>query len=157
MNTLDIILLGILFIFVLSGKYSGFYLQINRLLSLTLSLLITKLFLYKLIVILYPIIGLSDYTKPLVYYLSIIIFYILIKFILTIFLYRYEPSKKNRVLDSVLGMLIAIINTVLILALMLSVLFNSIEINPKTINKLKEAVIFNSINTIKIIFIDYEK
>ena len=157
MNTLDVILISIIFILGLSGKYNGLYLQLNRLLSLILSILITKFFLYKLIGILYPFIGLSNYTKPIIYYLSISIFYVAIRFMLNLLLYRYEPSKKNKLIDSIGGIIFSIFNSILILSFFLSVLFASIHITSKTIEKLNESMIFNYIHVIQTIFIDYEK
>ena len=157
MNTLDVILISIIFILGLSGKYNGLYLQLNRLLSLILSILITKFFLYKLIGILYPFIGLSNYTKPIIYYLSISIFYVAIRFMLNLLFYRYEPSKKNKLIDSIGGIIFSIFNSILILSFFLSILFASIHITSKTIEKLNESKIFNYIHVIKTIFIDYEK
>ena len=157
MNTLDIILISIIFISGLSGKYNGLYLQVNRLLSLVFSILVTKFFLYKLIGILYPFIGLSNYTKPIIYYLSISVLYVVIRFILNIFLYQYELSKKNKFIDLIGGILLSIFNSILILSFLLSILFTSIHIKNTTIEKLEKSIIFNYIYVIKTIFIDYEK
>ena len=157
MNALDVILISIIFISGLSGKYNGLYLQLNRLLSLVFSILITKIFLYKLIVILYPFIGLSNYTKPIIYYLSISVFYVVIRFTLNILLYRYESSKKNKLTDSIGGIIFSIFNSILILSFFLSILFTSIHITSTTIEKLNKSMFFNHIYIIKTIFIDYEK
>ena len=157
MNALDVILISIIFISGLSGKYNGLYLQLNRLLSLVFSILITKIFLYKLIGILYPFIGLSNYTKPIIYYLSISVFYVVIRFTLNILLYRYESSKKNKLTDSIGGIIFSIFNSILILSFFLSILFTSIHITSTTIEKLNKSMFFNHIYIIKTIFIDYEK
>ena len=157
MNALDVILIGVIFFSGLSGKYEGVYIQINRLLSIILSLLIVKLLLSKLISIFYPLIGLSSYTKPTIYYISVIIFYIVIRFGLNMFLYRYEPSKTNKIIDTLGAFSLAIINSILILSLLLSIIFNTINIPGNTITRLNESKMFSYIYTIKITLIDYER
>lgn len=157
MNVLDIILIGIIFFSGLSGKYEGIYIQINRLISIILSLLIVKLLLSQLISIFYPFIGLSSYTKPTIYYISVIIFYIFIRFGLNILLYRYEPSKTNKIIDAFGAFCLATLNSILVLSLLLSIVFNSINIPSNTLAKLNESKIFSYIYTIKITLIDYER
>ena len=157
MNTLDIILIGTILLGGLSGKYEGINTQVNKLISIALSVILAKLFLYPLISIFYPFIGLSNYTKPIIYYLSISIFYAAIRFMLNLLLYRYELSKKNKLIDSIGGIIFSIFNSILILSFFLSVLFASIHITSKTIEKLNESMIFNYIHVIQTIFIDYEK
>ena len=66
------------------------------------------------------------------------IFYVIIKFLLTILSYQYEPSKKNKLLNAGMGAFIGIINSALIFALFLSILFQSIEINSEIMKKLKK-------------------
>ncbi len=157
MNVLDVILIGVIFFSGLSGKYEGIYNQINRLISIILSLLIVKLLLSQLISIFYPFIGLSNYTKPTIYYTAIIIFYIIIRFSLNILLYHYEPSKTNKIIDGLGAFCLAAINSIIVLSLFLSIIFNTINIPNNTILKLNESKIFSHIYTIKITLIDYER
>ncbi len=81
----------------------------------------------------------------------------LVRFILNVLLYQYEPFKKNKFINSIGGFFLSIFNSILILSLLLSILFASIDIKNNTLQKLKESMIFNYIYTIKIIFIDHEK
>ena len=97
MSTLDIILIGIIMIFMLSGKYDGVYIQINKCLSLLIAACISKILLYQLIPILIPYIGLSAHIKAITFFLSMGFFYFLNKFIINIILFKYEPSQKNRI------------------------------------------------------------
>ena len=98
MNTLDIILIGTILLGGLSGKYEGINTQVNKLISIALSVILAKLFLYPLISIFYPFIGLSNYTKPIIYYSSMGIFYLSITIIIKIIFYQYEQSTKNKLM-----------------------------------------------------------
>ena len=117
MNALDIILFSTIILFALFGKYGGLYIQINRFVSLIVSILITKIALYELIILLVPYMGFSNYIKPLIFYGSILCFYVLTKFIINIILFRFEPFKKNKILQSSFGTLFGGLNGTLILAL----------------------------------------
>ena len=156
MNPLDIILSGIVIIAALSAKYSGFFRQINILISMIMAIIFTKLLLYKLIGILYPILGLDGHTKTFVYFGAIFTFYISINLIFSIFLYQNEPYIKNRLLESFFGIALGLINTLLTLSLILSVMFKTVEINYSISKKLEKSNIFNLLNYCRISFIDYE-
>ena len=81
MNPLDIILSASILTAGLFGKYSGFNIQFNKLLSILLSILITKVIFIELIIFFIPYIGLSTQTKPIVYFMSIAIIYFILRFV----------------------------------------------------------------------------
>lgn len=157
MSTLDIILGGIIMIFMLSGKYDGVYIQINKCLSLLIAACISKILLYQLIPILIPYIGLSAHIKAITFYLSIGFFYFLNKFIINIILFKYEPSQKSRIIQSIGGGVLGIINGALMLGLTTSVVFYMFSINNQLALKLKSSVIFQYIYNLNMILFNYAK
>tara|TARA_B100001013_G_C24425889_1_gene369794 strand:- start:141 stop:614 length:474 start_codon:yes stop_codon:yes gene_type:complete len=157
LNVLDIILVGVIISFGLLGKYSGFNLQLNKFISLILSIITTKVALIKLIIFFIPYIGLSSYTKPIVYFLSISGFYIIFKLLINIFLFRYEKSRKNKIIQIIMGTLFGMLNGLLLLAVILSILFYSITLKDDVIEKLKYSTVFNYIHSIKTTLVDYER
>jgi uncharacterized membrane protein required for colicin V production len=150
-------LIGLITLFGLFGKYSGFNPQLNKFISIFLSILITKVVLIELIIFFIPYIGLSTYTKPMVYFLSIGGFYVLFRLMINILLFSFESSNKNRAIDGIMGGLFGIINGILGLAIILSIFFYSFKIKENTIDRLNESLAFNYIYTIKIALVDYEK
>ena len=157
MNVLDFILMGIIISFGLFGKYSGANPQINKFISLILAIIITKVVLIKLIVFFIPYIGLSTHTKPIVYFCSITVFYILFKLLINIIMFRYENSIKNKLIQTILGIGLGLINGILSLSLLLSILFYTIFPKEQLINKLNNSKIFRYIYTIKTTLVDYGK
>ena len=157
MSTLDIILGGIIMIFMLSGKYDGVYIQINKCLSLLIAAYISKFLLYRLIPILIPYIGLSIHIKAITFYLSMGFFYFLNKFIINIILFKYEPSQKSRIIQSIGGGVLGIINGALMLGLTTSVVFYMFSINNQLALKLKSSVIFQYIYNVNMILFNYAK
>ena len=157
MNPLDIILITLIILFGLFGKYSGFNAQLNKFISILLSILITKVALIELIIFFIPYIGLSSYTKPMVYFFSIGGFYILFKLMINILLFSFESSNKNKVIDTMMGSVFGVINGILGLAIVLSILFYSFKVKEDTINRLNTSLIFNYIYSVKTTFVDYGK
>lgn len=157
MNILDLILLIIIISFGLLGKYSGANLQINKFISLVFSIIITKVAFIKLIILFIPYIGLSIYTKPIVYFFSITIFYFLFKTLINIIMFRYENYIKNKLVQSIVGFSFGLINGILLLAILLSILFYSISPSFEIVNKLNNTNIFRCIYTIKTILVDHGK
>ena len=148
-------LLGAITLFALFGKYSGFYPQLNKFISLIISILITKLAFYKLIGAMIPFVGLSAFTRPLVFYLSVLSFYIISQSILGIILFRYEPSNKNYFAHSTFGFLFGGLNGFMILALIVSVIFSVFSVNNQILLKLNESIIFMYLYNINTIFLSY--
>ena len=157
MSALDIILGGIIAIFMLSGKYDGIYTQINKCLSLLIAACLTKILLHQLVPILIPYLGLSMHIKAITFYLSIGAFYLLNKFIINIILFKYEPSQKNKIIQSIVGGLLGGINGALILALTASVVFYTFSINNQIILKLNSSIIFQYIYNLNTILFNYAK
>ena len=157
MNTLDIILIGTILLGGLSGKYEGINTQVNKLISIALSVMLAKLFLYPLISIFYPFIGLSNYTKPIIYYSSMGIFYLSITIIIKIIFYHYEQSTKNKLMNSLVGFFLSCLNTILILSVALSISLSVMNIPSSILKKLNESRAFIYVDAIRIILIDYEK
>ena len=157
MSVLDIIIGSVIILFILLGKYNGAYIQINKCLSLLISVLITKILLYELIPILIPYLGLSTHIKAITFYLSIGLFYFLSKFIINIILFRYEPSQKNQIIQSVIGALLGLVNGVLIIALIVSITFYTFPISNQLLLKLNSSVIFQYIYDLNLILYNYAK
>ena len=142
---------------MLSGKYDGAYKQINRCLSLFLSIFITKILLYKLVPILIPYLGLSIHIKAITFYISIAIFYFFSKFIMNIIVFRYEPSKKNKNIQSIIGSMLGFVNGSLILGLVTSIFFYIFSTHNQLLLKLSSSVIFQYIYNINLILFNYAK
>jgi len=142
-------------LFALFGKYSGFYPQLNKFISLFISVLITRIALYKLIGTMIPLIGLSSFTRPLVFYLSILSFYILSKFIFSVILFKYELSKKNYFAQSIFGSLFGAFNGFVILALIISVIFSVFSINNQILLRLNESSVFMYLYNLNMILFNY--
>ena len=157
MNPLDIILIALIILFGLFGKYGGFNAQLNKFISILLSIFITKVALIELIIFFIPYIGLSTYTKPMVYFLSIGVFYVLFKLMINILLFSFESSNKNKIIDTMMGSIFGVINGILGLAIVLSILFYSFKVKEDTINRLNTSLIFNYIYTVKTTLVDYGK
>ena len=139
------------------GKYGGFNAQLNKFISILLSIFITKVALIELIIFFIPYIGLSTYTKPMVYFLSTGVFYILFKLMINILLFSFESSNKNKVIDTMMGSVFGVINGILGLAIVLSILFYSFKVKEDAIDRLNSSFIFNYIYTIKTTLVDYGK
>ena len=157
MNTLDIIIASIILLFVLSAKYDGVYAQINKCLSLLISVFITKILLNQLIPILIPYLGLSEHIKAITFYLAISCFYLLNKFIINIILFRYEPSQKNKIIQSIGGIALGTINGILVVAFITSIIFYIFTINNELLLKLKSSMIFQFIYNLNSILFSYAK
>tara|TARA_B100000676_G_scaffold311825_1_gene383264 strand:+ start:2227 stop:2700 length:474 start_codon:yes stop_codon:yes gene_type:complete len=157
LNVLDLILLIIIIAFAFLGKYSGANFQINKFFSLILSIVVTKLALIKLIVLFIPYIGLSVYTKPIVYFCSILIFYFLFKIFINMIMFRYENYIKNKFIQNIVGFTLGLINGILLLSILLSILFYSTSINEQVLKKLNNSITFSYIHTIKTVLVDYGK
>ena len=76
---------------------------------------------------------------------------------INILLFSFESSKKNKIIDTLMGSVFGIINGVLGLAIILSILFYSFKIKEDTINRLNTSLIFNYIYTVKTTLVDYGK
>tara|TARA_B100000700_G_scaffold274542_1_gene319644 strand:- start:454 stop:927 length:474 start_codon:yes stop_codon:yes gene_type:complete len=157
LNTLDIIIASIILLFVLSAKYDGVYAQINKCLSLLISVFITKILLNQLIPILIPYLGLSEHIKAITFYLAISCFYLLNKFIINIILFRYEPSQKNKIIQSIGGVALGTINGILVVAFITSIIFYIFTINNELLLKLKSSMIFQFIYNLNSILFSYAK
>jgi len=157
LNTLDIIIASIILLFVLSAKYDGVYAQINKCLSLLISVFITKILLNQLIPILIPYLGLSEHIKAITFYLAISCFYLLNKFIINIILFRYEPSQKNKIIQSIGGIALGTINGILVVAFITSIIFYIFTINNELLLKLKSSMIFQFIYNLNSILFSYAK
>ncbi len=157
MNTLDVVLATFIITITLISNYDNFYNQIIRLLGIIISVFTSKMILQNVIIFLYPLIGYSKITKPILYYSTILSLYILLTIIFNIIVYRYQSAKKNRRLNLYGGTIISILNSVLIISIIMSTVFLSMQIDELTIKKLQQSKVFNYIYDIKINFIDYEK
>ncbi len=157
MITIDIILISIIFLFMLLGKYDGMYVQINRCVALIISIFISKTILNYLIPIFIPYLGLSVHTKIIALYTSIIFLYLACKFIINMILFRYEPSQKNKNTQTILGGLLGILNGVIILTLTLSIIFYSFPINSQLLSKLNKSKTFKYIHNLNIILFNHGK
>ena len=155
MNPLDIILIFLIILFSLFGKYSGFNTQLNKFISIVSSILITKIVLIELIIFLIPYIGLSTHTKPIVYFASIGVFYFLLKLLINVLQFSFEGSNKNKTINTILGSVFGIINGMIGLAIILSILFYSFKIQENTIDRLNASTIFKYIYTVKTTLVDY--
>ena len=155
MNPLDIILISVIILSSFFGKYSGFIAQLNKLISIILSVLITKIVLIELIIFFIPYIGLSSYTKPIVYFISIGVFYFSFKLIINVLQFSFESSNKNKIIDAMLGMVGGAINGVIALSIITSILFYSFKIDNSTTERLNTSVIFKYIYIIKTTLVDY--
>ena len=122
MNPLDIILFAVIILSGLFGKYSGFNPQLNKLISIILSILITKIILIEIIIFFIPYIGLSSHTKPLVYFISIGLFYLLFKLIINLLQFSFESSNKNKVVDMIMGVVGGAVNGIIALSIIISIL-----------------------------------
>ena len=108
--------------------------QFNKLLSILLSILITKVIFIELIIFFIPYIGLSAQTKPIVYFMSITIIYFVLRFVFNFIQSNLENLHKNKLIDSTLG---------------------SFKINDNTTERLKKSALFNSIFITKTVLVDY--
>ena len=142
---------------MLSGKYDGLYTQISRCLSLLISIFITRILLYELVPILIPYLGLSIHIRAITFYVSIGCFYFFNKFIINIILFKYEPSQKNRIIQSIIGSLLGAINGSLILALITSILFYVFSINNQLLLKLNSSILFQYIHNLNLILFSYAR
>tara|TARA_B100002052_G_scaffold130341_3_gene119587 strand:+ start:8567 stop:9013 length:447 start_codon:yes stop_codon:yes gene_type:complete len=147
----------IVILFMLSGKYDGVYLQFNKCLSLLTSIILTKILLYKLIPILIPYLGLTIHIKAITFYFSVVCFYFLNKLIINIILFKYEPSKKNTIIQSIIGMLLGIINGILIISFVISITLYTLSINEQILIKLNNSILFQYIYDINLILFNYAK
>ena len=155
MNPLDIILIAIIILSGLFGKYSGFNTQLNKLISIILSILITKIVLIEIIIFFIPYIGLSSYTKPLVYFISIGVFYFSFNLIINVLQFSFERSNKNKVIDMIMGIAGGLINGVIALSIIISILFYAFKIDESTTERLNTSIIFKNIYIIKTTLVDY--
>jgi len=72
-------------------------------------------------------------------------------------MFRYENSIKNKLIQTILGIGLGLINGILSLSLLLSILFYTIFPKEQLINKLNNSKIFRYIYTIKTTLVDYGK
>ena len=155
MNPLDIILTASILTAGLFGKYSGFNMQFNKLLSILLSILITKVIFIELIIFFIPYIGLSAQTKPIVYFMSITIIYFALRFVFNFIQSNIENLHKNKLIDSTLGIIVGLINGIIFISIFISIIFYSFKINDNTTERLKKSALFNSIYITKTVLVDY--
>ena len=155
MNPLDIILTASILTAGLFGKYSGFNMQFNKLLSILLSILITKVIFIELIIFFITYIGLSAQTKPIVYFMSITIIYFVLRFVFNFIQSNLENLHKNTLIDSTLGIIVGLINGIIFISIFISIIFYSFKINDNTTERLKESALFNSIYITKTVLVDY--
>ena len=155
MNPLDIILTASILTAGLFGKYSGFNMQFNKLLSILLSILITKVIFIELIIFFIPYIGLSAQTKPIVYFMSITIIYFVLRFVFNFIQSDLENLHKNKLIDSTLGIIVGLINGIIFISIFISIIFYSFKINDNTTERLKKSALFNSIYITKTVLVDY--
>lgn len=155
MNPLDIILTASILTAGLFGKYSGFNMQFNKLLSILLSILITKVIFIELIIFFIPYIGLSAQTKPIVYFMSITIIYFALRFVFNFIQSNLENLHKNKLIDSTLGIIVGLINGIIFISIFISIIFYSFKINDNTTERLKKSALFNSIYITKTVLVDY--
>ena len=155
MNPLDIILTASILTAGLFGKYSGFNMQFNKLLSILLSILITKVIFIELIILFIPYIGLSAQTKPIVYFMSITIIYFVLRFVFNFIQSNLENLHKNKLIDSTLGIIVGLINGIIFISIFISIIFYSFKINDNTTERLKNSALFNSIYITKTVLVDY--
>ena len=155
MNPLDIILTASILTAGLFGKYSGFNMQFNKLLSILLSILITKVIFIELIIFFIPYIGLSAQTKPMVYFMSITIIYFVLRFVFNFIQSNLENLHKNKLIDSTLGIVVGLINGIIFISIFISIIFYSFKINDNTTGRLKQSALFNSIYITKTVLVDY--
>ena len=156
MNPLDIFLLGSILLFVLFGKYSGLYIQLNKTISIVVSILVVKFALHELIEIMLPLVGFSSFTRPIVFYISMLCIYIVSQFILGIFLFRYEPSNKNYLSQSIFGMLFGGINGCLFISFGISVIFSLLSLSNQIAMKLYESNVFSFLHKLTITLFIYD-
>lgn len=157
MNTLDVIFAVLIITFTLISKYNDFYNQVIRFIAIIISIAISKIILQNLIIFFYPLIGYSKVTKPLLYYSSLTLFYIILNIALHIIVYRFQSAKENKFINLCGGLIISFANSILIISIIMSIVFLSIHINDRTIEKLQKSVVFYYIYNIKINFIDHEE
>ena len=110
------------------------------------SIIVSKAILNNLIPIFIPYLGLSVHTKAVVLYTSIILLYLSFKFIVNIILFRYEPSQKNKNIQSIAGAMFGLVNAIIILTLSLSMILYNFQISNQMLNKLNKSQVFNYIN-----------
>ena len=147
----------IMILFMLSGKYDGVYSQFNKCLSLLISIILTKILLHKLIPILIPYLGLTIHIKAITFYLSVVCFYFFNKLIINVILFKYEPSKKNTIIQSKIGILLGLINGILITSFVISITFYTLSINNQILIKLNNSILFQYIYDINLILFNYAK
>ena len=111
--------------------------------------------LIELIIFFIPYIGLSSYTKPIVYFISIGVFYFSFKLIINVLQFSFESSNKNKIIDAMLGMVGGAINGIIALSIITSILFYSFKIDNSTTERLNTSVIFKYIYVIKTTLVDY--
>ena len=129
--------------------------QLNKLLAILLSILITKVIFIELIIFFIPYIGLSTQTKPIVYFMSIGILYFILKFIFNILQSNLENLHKNKFIDSILGIIVGLINGVIFISIFISIIFYSFKINDNTSDRFKQSALFKNIYIVKTILVDY--
>ena len=129
--------------------------QFNKLLSILLSILISKVIFIELIIFFIPYIGLSTQTKPIVYFISIGVLYFILRFIFNFIQSNLENLHKNKFIDSILGIIAGLINGVVFISIFISVIFYSFKINENTSQRLKQSNLFNKIHLVKTVLVDY--
>ena len=149
MNPLDVLLIGLMLLFILFGKYDGLYTQFSRLLSILISIYLSTIMISTLMPFFIPYIGVSKYTRFMTFYLSLSIFYLAIRFIINMILYKYEPSQKNIKIQSVFGLIIGGLNGFLILSIIVSIL--NLGISEQVLSQLKNSTVFSYLNNFTIL------
>ena len=129
--------------------------QFNKLISILLSILITKVIFIELIIFFIPYIGLSAQTKPIVYFMSITIIYFVLRFVFNFIQSNLENLHKNKLIDSTLGIILGLINGIIFISIFISIIFYSFKINDNTTERLKKSALFNSIYITKTVLVDY--
>ena len=82
--------------------------------------------------------------------------YILTNMIINLIVYRYESIRKNKKIDLFGGFILSISNSILIISIAISIIFNTLQINSNTISKLNDSKIFYFMYSIKKSIVDYE-
>ena len=154
---LDIVSLGFIFIFAYLGKNSSVFIQINNLLSGVVSLIITKIIIYELVVLVHPIVGLTDYTATIVYFGSLIILFFLAKIFFRAIIHQFESLEKNPNIHKYIGFMIGAINGFFLLAISFSIIFSVFKIKNYKEETIENTLFFKYVHTIKNDLIDHEK
>ena len=130
--------------------------QAVRLLSIIIAIIFSARILQNLVIFFFPIIGHSKETKVILLYSSMSLIYILTNMITNLIVYRYESIKKNNKINLFGGLILSISNSILILSIVISIMFHTVQINSNAIAKLNESKIFCLMYNIKKSIIDYE-